>query len=291
MAPKRAPPLTNTPPPLPPPVCYPVRFYGHVTVFEENGRQVWKWNAAEEVLAVAYDNPIPGYNTPNTINLRLWAAKPVRGFDLEAFNTGDYVQAILSRQRAETISAVLYPDDRTYEGKELRLRQQYFFTSASLQDVLRRFKERHDNWEEFPAKAQFQLNDTHPVIAVSELMRLLMDEHRLGWTKAWEITGQVFAFTNHTVMPEALEQVREGGWCVWVCLLVFTNHIVMPGALEQVGGGCYVWGVVWVWVAVWVRVWVQCGCGCAWQCGCDCRWVWLSHMRAVSATWHFRYLK
>jgi len=186
-------------------VSYPVRFYGHVSVFEENGRQIWRWHPQEEVVAVAYDNPIPGYNTPNCINLRLWAAKPKKGFDLEAFNTGDYVQAILSRQRAETISAVLYPDDRTYEGKELRLRQQYFFTSASLQDVVRRFTERHSNWDEFPKKAQFQLNDTHPVIAVPELMRLLMDEQRLGWTKAWDITTQVFAFTNHTVMPEAIE--------------------------------------------------------------------------------------
>ena len=186
-------------------VTYSIKYYGHVSVSEEDGKQSWHWNAGEQVMAVAYDNPIPGFNTLNCINLRLWAAKPVKGFDLEAFNTGDYVQAILSRQKAETISSVLYPDDRTYEGKELRLRQQHFFTSASLQDVVRRFSDRHTNWDEFPEKAQFQLNDTHPVLAVPELMRILMDEKLLGWTKSWAITTQVFAFTNHTVMPEALE--------------------------------------------------------------------------------------
>jgi len=186
-------------------VSYPVRYYGDVEVKDEGGRQMWHWRAGEEVRAVAYDNPIPGFATPNTINLRLWAAKPVSGLDLEAFNTGDYVQAILQRQRAETITSVLYPDDRTYEGKELRLRQQYFFTSASLQDVIRRFKERHSDWNEFPEKCQFQLNDTHPVIAVPELMRLLMDGEGLGWTKSWSIVTRVFSYTNHTVMPEALE--------------------------------------------------------------------------------------
>lgn len=162
------------------------------------------------MTAVAYDNPIPGYKTPNCINLRLWSAKPIRQFDLEAFNTGDYVQAILAKQRAETISSVLYPDDRTYEGKELRLKQQFFLCSATLQDCLRRFREAHENWDELPEKAAFQLNDTHPTIAVAELMRLLMDEYKLGWTKAWDLTTQVFSFTNHTVMPEALEKWPVG---------------------------------------------------------------------------------
>jgi glycogen phosphorylase len=118
-----------------------------------------------------------------------------------------FVQAILAKQRAETISSVLYPDDRTYEGKELRLKQQHFFVSATLQDVIRRFKEGNpDNWAAFPDKVAFQLNDTHPTIAVPELMRQLMDENGLGWTQSWDIAQKVFAFTNHTVMPEALER-------------------------------------------------------------------------------------
>lgn len=187
-------------------VAYPIKYYGHVSVQEDEGRQLFKWNPGETVTAVAYDNPIPGYGTNNTINLRLWAAKPDTEFDLEAFNTGDYVQAILSKQRAETLSSVLYPDDRTFEGKELRLKQQHFFVSATIQDVIRRYKEAHTTFDAFPDKVAFQLNDTHPTVGVAELMRLLMDENDMGWTQAWELTCKVFAFTNHTVLPEALEK-------------------------------------------------------------------------------------
>nr|ABB88567.1 PhoB [Chlamydomonas reinhardtii]ABB88568.1 PhoB [Chlamydomonas reinhardtii] len=188
-------------------VSYPIKFYGHVSVVNEDGRQLFRWNAGETVTAVAYDNPIPGFGTRNCINLRLWAAKPSKEFDLEAFNTGDYVAAILSKQRAETLSSVLYPDDRTYEGKELRLKQQHFFVSATIQDCVRRYRDAHPNdWEQFPEKVAFQLNDTHPTIAVAELMRVLMDDHKLGWTKSWDICNKVFAFTNHTVLPEALER-------------------------------------------------------------------------------------
>eukprot|EP00210_Caulerpa_lentillifera_P003854 g3681.t1 len=175
-------------------------------VYEEDGRQIFKWNPGEQVTAVAFDNPIPGFGTNNTINLRLWAAKPSKEFDLEAFNTGDYVQAILAKQKAETISSVLYPDDRTYKGKELRLKQQHFLCSATIQDVVRRYKAKHSTFDEFPNKCAFQLNDTHPTIAVPELMRVLMDENKLGWTQSWDITTKVFAFTNHTVLPEALEK-------------------------------------------------------------------------------------
>jgi starch phosphorylase len=194
-----------------PNVYYPVKFYGHVSVTDAGGRQAFRWNAGEEVLAVAYDTPIPGWKTPNTNNLRLWSAKPAREFDLESFNTGDYVSAILSKQRAETISSVLYPDDRTYQGKELRLKQQFFMVSATLQDILRRFKDAHPGGAEelaarFPELVALQLNDTHPTIGVPELMRLLMDEHGLGWTAAWDVTQRVFSFTNHTVLPEALEK-------------------------------------------------------------------------------------
>ena len=190
-----------------PNIAYPIKFYGHVSTVDVDNHQVFKWDSGEEVTAVAYDTPIPGWNTPNTINMRLWSAKPSREFDLESFNTGDYVQAILAKQRAETISAVLYPDDRTYQGKELRLKQQFFMVSATLQDIIRRYLVTHsDTFDEFPTKVALQLNDTHPTIGVPELMRLLMDEHGLGWTKAWDITTRVFSFTNHTVLPEALEK-------------------------------------------------------------------------------------
>jgi len=194
-----------------PVVSYPINFYGHVSLQEEDGKQIFKWSPGEQVTAVAHDNPIPGFNTRNCINLRLWAAKPSREFDLEAFNTGDYVAAILSKQRAETLSSVLYPDDRTYEGKELRLKQQHFFVSATIQDVVRRFVDLHQSdWDLFPEKVAFQMNDTHPTIAVPELMRVLMDDHGLGWTRSWNIVTKVFAFTNHTVLPEALEKWPVG---------------------------------------------------------------------------------
>ncbi|MEW5297432.1 MAG: hypothetical protein WDW36_000640 [Sanguina aurantia] len=201
-------------------VAYPIKLYGHVSATMEGGKQVFKWNAGEQVTAVAYDNPIPGFGTRNTINLRLWASRPSKEFDLEAFNTGDYVAAILAKQRAESLSSVLYPDDRTYEGKELRLKQQHFFVSATLQDVLRRFLDMHSDWDAFPQQVAFQLNDTHPTIAVPELMRLLMDDHKLGWTKAWELTTKVFAFTNHTVLPEALER-----WPVSLMEKLLPRHI------------------------------------------------------------------
>eukprot|EP00951_Prasinocladus_malaysianus_P049389 scaffold669307_cov64-Prasinocladus_malaysianus.AAC.1 len=169
-------------------------------------------------MALAYDTPIPGFQTNNTMNLRLWEAKPIKEFDLEAFNTGAYVDAILDKQRAEAISAVLYPNDNTAEGKELRLKQQFFFVSASLQhavghsvhwlltvltrDILARFKEGHADLADLPSKACCQLNDTHPTIAVPELMRLLIDQEGLSWESAWDITYKTLAFTNHTVMPE-----------------------------------------------------------------------------------------
>ncbi|KAH9314768.1 hypothetical protein KI387_023395, partial [Taxus chinensis] len=188
-------------------ITYPVKFYGKVEEEVHKGRKRKKWIPGEMVEAVAYDNPIPGYDTGNTINLRLWAAKPSGESDLESFSTGDYVHAIINKQRAETISSVLYPDDRSYQGKELRLKQQYFFVSASLQDIMRRFKDFHNNIDQFPDKVALQLNDTHPSLAIPELMRMLVDEENVEWGKAWEIVKKVFCFTNHTVLPEALEKV------------------------------------------------------------------------------------
>ncbi|KAK3262375.1 Acid phosphatase pho1 [Cymbomonas tetramitiformis] len=165
------------------------------------------WTPADQVYAVAHDNPIPGWNTDNTISLRLWGARPVEEFDLSSLNSGKYQEAFEKRMEAETICAVLYPDDSTTEGKILRLKQQYFFTSASLQDIIARFLEAgHTDWDTLPDHAAVQLNDTHPTIGVAELMRLLMDDHGLEWDQAWAITGKVFAYTNHTVLPEALEK-------------------------------------------------------------------------------------
>lgn len=201
-------------------VSYPVRFFGSVEEYTDAGRKRMRWVQGERVEAVAYDNPIPGYRTNNTINLRLWAAKPSGEFDLESFNTGDYVTGILSKQRAETISSVLYPDDRTYQGKELRLKQQHFFVSATLQDIVRRYKDQHGNFDDFANKVAIQLNDTHPAVGVPELMRILIDDEGLDWSSAWEKVQKVFSFTNHTVLPEYLEK-----WPVELMQTVLPRHL------------------------------------------------------------------
>ncbi|KAH9701594.1 alpha-glucan phosphorylase 2 [Citrus sinensis] len=187
-------------------VVFPVRFFGSVMV-NPNGTR--KWVGGEVVQAVAYDIPIPGYKTKNTISLRLWDAKAsAEDFNLFQFNDGQYESAAQLHSRAQQICAVLYPGDSTEEGKLLRLKQQFFLCSASLQDMILRFKERKSGrqWSEFPSKVAVQLNDTHPTLAIPELMRLLMDEEGLGWDEAWDITTRTVAYTNHTVLPEALEK-------------------------------------------------------------------------------------
>lgn len=186
----------------------PVDFYGYVTEESDSNGVVRKvWNGGERVLAVAADFPIPGYNTTNTNNLRLWNAKPTNEFDFTKFNSGDYQQSVSAQQRAESITAVLYPNDNFELGKELRLKQQYFWVAASLHDIVRRFKKNHkDNWEKFPSQVAIQLNDTHPTMAIVELQRILVDLEGLPWAKAWSIVVNVFAYTNHTVMSEALEK-------------------------------------------------------------------------------------
>lgn len=188
-------------------VTYEVKFYGTVEDVDRNGEKLKVWIPGETVEAVAYDNPIPGYGTRNTINLRLWAAKPNNQFDLEAYNTGDYINSIVNKQRTETISNVLYPDDRSHQGKEMRLKQQYFFVSASLQDIIRRFKEAHNNFDELPEQVALHLNDTHPSLSIAEIMRILVDEEHLGWDKAWNIVCKIFSFTTHTVVAEGLEKI------------------------------------------------------------------------------------
>lgn len=196
-------------------VKYNVHLFGHVTGFPP------RWEGGDHLVALASDIPIPGFQTKNVINLRLWKSEPATDFDLQSFNEGNYYKALEKRQRAETISSVLYPNDNTPEGKQLRLIQQYFFCSATLQDVIRRFKRRgNSSWTDFPKKVGIQLNDTHPTISIAELMRLLMDQEGLAWENAAEITRKVFAYTNHTVMPEALER-----WSVSLLEYVLPRHM------------------------------------------------------------------
>ncbi len=185
---------------------YLVQFYGRV-VHSENGRGPrTEWLDTDNVIAMAYDFPIPGYGNGTANNLRLWSAKSTREFDLDYFNHGDYLRAVEDRDKTETISKILYPNDNFSAGKELRLRQEYFFVSATLQDILARYLKTRDTFDALPDKVAIQLNDTHPALAIAELMRLLVDRHNLDWQCAWNLTTRTFAYTNHTVLPEALEQ-------------------------------------------------------------------------------------
>ncbi|HSD69684.1 MAG TPA: glycogen/starch/alpha-glucan phosphorylase, partial [Woeseiaceae bacterium] len=184
-----------------------VKFGGYTTSHtDEHGESHHSWLDTHDVLAIPFDIPVPGYRNGIVNTLRLWSAAATEEFDLEEFNAGSYVDAVAAKNEAENITMVLYPNAASENGQELRLRQQYFLASASLQDVLRRWCKRHDDFDAFAEQHCFQLNDTHPAIAVPELMRLLMDEHQLSWNSAWEITRSTMAYTNHTLLPEALEQ-------------------------------------------------------------------------------------
>jgi glycogen phosphorylase len=185
---------------------FPVKFYGRSQSYvDDKGVTRYDWVETEDVWAMAYDMPIIGYGNDTVNSLRLWTAKSSREFDLTQFNAGNYVRAVEQKNQTENISKVLYPPDDQYAGKELRLKQQYFFVSATLQDVIRRFKKKEEPWPAFPDHVAIQLNDTHPAVAIPELMRIFIDGERLEWEEAWEITRQVFGYTNHTVLPEALE--------------------------------------------------------------------------------------
>ncbi len=189
-----------------PELLYPVKFYGRVVEYKhEDGLLRHHWVDTDDVMAMAYDTPVPGYGGKTVNNMRLWAAKSSRDFELSYFNQGNYIQAVADKNESENLSKVLYPDDSTEMGRELRLRQQHFFVSASLQDMLHRYKKNHNEWAALPDKIAVQLNDTHPAIAVAEMMRLLVDIHHLSWDEAWGLTTRVFSYTNHTLMPEALE--------------------------------------------------------------------------------------
>ncbi len=198
-----------------------VPVYGHVEmVIDAKGEERPVWTGFRKLIGIPYDIPIPGYGTETVNFLRLWESKAPEEFDLDAFNRGGYEEAVRQKNMAETISKVLYPNDHTEAGKELRLLQQYFFVACSLRDIIRRFEKDNADWETFPDKVAIQLNDTHPAIGIPELQRLLVDEYGLPWKKAWSIVTRTFSYTNHTLMPEALEK-----WGVNLFRKVLPRHL------------------------------------------------------------------
>jgi starch phosphorylase len=206
-----------------PEVLFQVKFGGRVVEYsDEHGELHHHWVDTDDVMAMAYDSPIPGYATNTVNNMRLWSAKSTRDFDLKYFNEGNYIRAVEDKNSSENLSKVLYPDDSTAMGRELRLKQQYFFVSASLHDILYRFSKSHEGFDALPDKVAIQLNDTHPAIAVAELMRVLVDLNHLPWDKAWDITTRTFSYTNHTLMSEALET-----WPVALFESVLPRHLLI----------------------------------------------------------------
>ena len=198
-----------------------VQFYGRTkTVKGKDDKLKVKWVDTEDILAMPYDIPIPGYKNDVVNTLRLWSAKSGEAFDFEYFNDGDYERAVYQKMNSENISKVLYPNDNFTQGRELRLKQEYFFTAAAISDIIRRFKSENSNFTTLPEKVVIQLNDTHPTLAIVELMRVLLDEQYLEWNTAWNITTRVFAYTNHTLMPEALET-----WSVPLFQKVLPRHL------------------------------------------------------------------
>jgi len=204
-----------------PQVTYPIHFNGHVTQVSGLNRElVCHWSDTDDVVAQAYDIPVIGFRNDTVSSIRLWSAKATTDFNLAYFHRGNYIEAVNEKSESETISKVLYPPDATSMGQKLRLKQEYFLVSASLQDILARFHTTQSSLENLPDKVAMQLNDTHPALAIPELMRLLVDVYRLNWDKAWSITVRTFAFTNHTLLPEALER-----WPVELIAAVLPRHL------------------------------------------------------------------
>jgi starch phosphorylase len=198
-----------------------IGIYGHVeNVFDDRGNYVPRWVGTKKIVGLPHDIPIPGYGTETVNYLRLWESDAPQEFNFEAFNRGGYDEAVREKTVSETISKVLYPNDKTESGKELRLVQQYFFVACSLRDIFRRFRKDNEDFSEFPEKVAIQLNDTHPAIAIVELLRLFHDEHGMSWEKAWGLVTRTFAYTNHTLLPEALER-----WSVGLFQKVLPRHL------------------------------------------------------------------
>jgi glycogen phosphorylase len=202
----------------------PVKLFGRCEqVFDDNGNFQWRWVDTKTILGFPFDIPVVGYGTKTVNILRLWASKATEDFDLRTFNEGGYIEAVREKAYGETVSKVLYPNDKTENGKELRLVQQYFFVTCSLRDILRRhFSNPANSWDNFAEKQCIQLNDTHPAVAIVELMRILLDEEGLPFARAWEIVTHVFAYTNHTLLPEALEK-----WSVPLFQRVLPRHLLI----------------------------------------------------------------
>ena len=206
-----------------PELTYRVRFGGEVvTETLPDGKILYYWLNTDDVMAVAWDIPIPGYKVDNVNNLRLWQATATDEFDLEYFNNGDYVRAVEKKNISENISKVLYPNDNIHLGKVLRLQQEYFFVSATLQDIFAAWKQDHDNFTDLAEKVAIQLNDTHPALVIPEMMRILIDEEQLDFETAWDITRQCCSYTNHTILPEALEK-----WSVKLFEELLPRHLML----------------------------------------------------------------
>ena len=206
-----------------------VKFYGQTEKsVDANNNTVTKWVDTENVLAVPYDIPIAGYKNDVVNTLRLWSARSTEDFDLKYFNDGDYEKAVYRKIFSENISKILYPNDASTQGRELRLKQEYFFVAASIADILRRFNVKKNDIRKLPERTVMQLNDTHPALAIVELMRILVDEMRLKWEEAWDITRRVFAYTNHTLMPEALET-----WSIELLGKLLPRHLEIIYEINQ----------------------------------------------------------
>lgn len=200
-----------------------VKFYGKVVERKgPDGRVHQEWIETENVMAMAYDTPIPGYATHTVNTLRLWSAKATREFDLKFFNEGNYIRAIEKKMTSENISKVLYPADNVQEGRELRLKQEYFLASSTIHDVIYRFRKMHKDLRQLPDKVAVQLNDTHPALCIPELMRILIDYEHFSWEDAWNVTVRTFAYTNHTILPEALER-----WPIWFFEHILPRHLMI----------------------------------------------------------------
>jgi len=207
----------------------PVNFYGRVEEkIDDHGKLRMHWADTSKVMGVPYDTPIAGYGNSTVNTLRLWRARASKEFNFDVFNDGDYRRAVEDKADSETISKVLYPNDESLEGRELRLKQQYFFVCCSIHDIIRRFRKTESDFDRFPDRAAIQLNDTHPAIAVAELMRVLVDQEGLEWGRAWNITQRTIAYTNHTLLPEALET-----WGVDMFGRLLPRHLQIIGEINR----------------------------------------------------------